>query len=87
MNDCCDEHLKMYLHNLLCVINTCVDCKVTCHPSCAADLPNTCGLPAELTGHMFEQPPSSKKAKVDSEVEECGQLIKEGWLQVYHAGK
>ena len=53
MNDCCDEHLKMYLHNLLCVINTCVDCKVTCHPSCAADLPNTCGLPAELTGHMF----------------------------------
>ena len=64
----------------------CVDCKVTCHPSCAADLPNTCGLPAELAEQMFEQPPASKKARIDSEID-GGQLRKEGWLQVYHAGK
>jgi len=62
-----------------------------CHPKCAPDLPNTCGLPAELAEHMFAQPPSSKKLKVDDSqakpAAEHAQLRKEGWLQVYHAGK
>ena len=64
-----------------------VDCKITCHPTCATDLPNSCGLPAELADQMFAQPPSSKKAKIDNEADQCAQLRKEGWLQVYHEGK
>ena len=69
-----------------------IDCKVACHPKCVDDVPNTCGLPAELADHMFAQPPSSKKLKMDNEDKqqspvECTQLRKEGWLQVYHTGK
>lgn len=63
---------------------------MTCHPKCASNLPNTCGLPAELADHMFAQPPSSKKLKVDNGDQVTGtesKLRKEGWLQVYHEGK
>ena len=67
-----------------------VDCKVACH-KCASDLPNTCGLPAELADHLYTQPPSSKKEKIDNGEKRTAvervQLRKEGWLQVNHAGK
>ncbi|XP_065891841.1 citron Rho-interacting kinase-like isoform X2 [Dysidea avara] len=68
----------------------CKYCKVACHPKCAANLPNTCGLPAELADHVFTQPPSSKKAKMEEEEEEEEEprkvSRKEGWLQVFHPG-
>ena len=62
-----------------------------CHPKSAPNLPNTCGLPAELAEHMFAQLPSSKKLKVDDSqaklTTEHAQLRKEEWLQFYHEGK
>lgn len=85
-------YIYTYIHTyvLLSLMYVHVDCKVVCHPKCAPDLPNTCGLPAELASEMFAQPPSSKRLKVDDQdtpTVECAQLRKEGWLQVYRAGK
>jgi len=76
-------HIAIHSHTHVYLI----DCKVASHPKCAADLPNTCGLPAELADHVFTQPPASKKAKVEEEDEEPIKVSrKEGWLQVFHPG-
>ena len=91
-------HMHTILFSLYNVIThfvacTITDCKVICHPKCAPDLPNTCGLPAELVDHVFSHPPSSKKAKMEEEEEEEEEeepsskvCRKEGWLQVFHPG-
>ena len=44
------------------------DCGQVCHPKCSDQLPNNCGLPAELVD--FAVPSSAKKSRQDREEEE-----------------
>ena len=44
------------------------DCGQACHPKCSGQLPNNCGLPAELVD--FALPSSAKKSRQEEEEEE-----------------
>ena len=41
-----------------------------CHPKCKDSLPNNCGLPEELAGHLFSSAPTAKRLRRDEEEEE-----------------
>ena len=51
------------------------DCGQACHPKCSDQLPNNCGLPAELVD--FALPSSAKKSRQEEEGEE-GKNVEEG---------
>ena len=62
---------KLHVHTLrLCVIPCLIlipDCGQTCHQKCSGQLPNNCGLPAELVD--FAVPSSAKKSRQQVERE------------------
>ena len=49
----------------MCVCVT--DCGHACHTKCSNQLPNNCGLPAELVDFDLSQPSSAKKQKTEEE--------------------
>ena len=53
-------------------VHLCADCGQVCHPKCSDQLPNNCGLPAELVDFDLSQPSSAKKLKREADREEEG---------------
>lgn len=56
----------------------CADCGKTCHPKCSDQIPNNCGLPAELVDFDLSRPSSAKKLKWEADKEEEGRQEERG---------